>query len=205
MHSEPQYKHKHRGTLLVIGSATCVHADLADARASRPHAAVMAINEAVKVTCPNFITSLHCEKMDQFVASSIHEYGRTIWSTHSGNVTARGQERGDCTAVDYWWPTMKHCGGTSAWAGAMIGAAMGFEEIVLCGCPMNGGDGYFNAGETTPSTPSDPRFGEKPPHSSLIASTHDHIRKHSGTPEAALVRSMSGFTREILGVPAWQQ
>lgn len=203
MHSEPTYPHKHHGTLLIIGSAPCVYDDLAAARAERPHAIVMAINEAVKVTCPNFIASLHCEKMAAFNALAVKEFGNKIWSTHSGNVTARGDERGNFDAVDYWWPTMKHCGGTSAWAGAMIGAALGFKEIIMCGCPMNGGDGYFNAGSTAPSTPSDPRFGEKPPHSSLIAAAHDHIRKHAKTPEAAMVRSMSGFTRDTLGGPSW--
>ena len=205
MHSEPTYSHKHHGTLLVIGSAPCVREDLVDAVMHRPGAAIMAVNEAVKVARPNFITSLHCEKMDVFDALAQQQWGGKIWSTHSGNVTARGQERHHFATVDYWWPTMKHCGGTSAWAAAMIGAAMGFEEIILCGCPMNGGDGYFNDGETAKGTPSDPRFGYKPAHCSLIQSAHDHIQKHKDTPEAALVSSMSGFTSEILGTPSWQQ
>ena len=203
MHSEPAYQHKHKGTLLVLGSAPCVREDLSDARYARPNSAIMAVNEAVKITRPNFIASLHCEKMAIFDAMARQMWGNKIWSTHSGNVTARGTERNDYKTVEYWWLTMKHCGGTSAWAAAMIGAAMGFEEIVLCGCPMNGGDGYFNAGDTARSTPSDPRFGEKLPHSSLIKSAQDHIQKHKGTPEAALVSSMSGFTRDALGTPAW--
>lgn len=162
----------------------------------------MAINEAAGALDVNHVATMHAEKMEHFAKLQIN----------------RGRNRGDflCHCVDRieanmrfeQYPQIDHfwngcsSSATSAFAGVMMGLAMGFNEIVLCGCPMNGGDGYFNQDETDRGSPANPRFGFTDPDKGLIKSWKETVGLYAEE-FGDRVFSMSGFTKQALGGPSW--
>lgn len=107
--------------------------------------------------------------------------------------------------VDYVWPDA-NTSGTSGVAAIMIAEAMGFDEIILCGMPLEP-TGYFNEGQTVRHSKTQPRFG--------YLKNSDTLRKYhqNGFHKAlddiprikAITRSMGGYTKQVLGGPVWQQ
>lgn len=79
---------------------------------------------------------------------------------------------------------------------------LGYDELVLCGAPMNGGDGYYNDKETDPGNPASPRFGYMAAERGLVKSYKETLALYAKA-EGDNVFSMSGYTREILGGPSW--
>ena len=119
-------------TLLVVGTAPCVMDDLTTARALRTNRIVMAVNFASGLIPADMIFSFHAELMDTFRALQA-KFGPRF-TTHSD--TARGIKRA-YPAVDYFWNGL-HVGATSGIGAAHVGLLMGFREVILCGCPLNG-------------------------------------------------------------------
>jgi len=89
---------------------------------------------------------------------------------------------------DYWWPALQDGGGTSAMMAYKIALAMGFDEVILCGCPLQSGPyadgsaGWTDKGESN------------------VAAYYDPWIKVSEQIQG-IVFSMSGFTKELLGEP----
>ncbi len=178
-------------TLLVVGSAPCLTADLNVAKGLRPSHKIMAINDAARWIKADFVFSYHADKIPEFAAGQ-REF-HSDFTTHSD---ARKLERSrDC--AQYFWHGLHH-GATSAVAGAHAGMYMGFPEAILCGCPMTGGDGY--AGPTSPHTSANPRFGFMLPHKGLIRSNQTALKRFA-TIGKGRVFSLSGFSRQVLGPP----
>ena len=192
----PPYPRRHKGTLLIVGSAPNLMDDLAAASHYRPSAHVMAINEAAGVVKAHFIASQHPDVMLRFAGLQEAKFGRHGFTTHSGFDT-HGQDPRQYPAVNYWWPRIQ-CGATSAWAGVRIARMMGFDEVILCGCPMNGGDGYFMP--TLAGSTAQPRFGFLGPEKSLVKSFKENLAAYARS-EGDGVYSMSGYTGEVLGLP----
>lgn len=189
----PAYPYRHAGTLLILGSAPCALEDFEAALELYPDAAIMAINEAAGLLPVNFIASLHAEKMERFRKLQEDKFGTGHFTTHGAAPDVY------FPSVDYYWHGA-HCGATSAWAGVRIAKMMGFELLVLCGCPMNGGDGYIMP--TWKTTPQDPRFGfESPVLHPVMASYKAALAGYVKAGEGAGVLSMSGYSRQLLGVP----
>ena len=91
----------------------------------------------------------------------------------------KGDHRGQWTDrhADHW-------GGTSGMFGARVALAIGAAEVVLAGVPMEKGPHYFGGAEWEP--------------------TEFYLRdweRHKTKLER--VRSLSGWTRELLGAPEW--
>lgn len=178
-------------TLFVVGSAPCLTADLNIAKGLRPYHYIMAINDAARWIPADFVFSYHAEKMPEFAAGQRRFH--KDFTTHSD---ARKQSR--CRdLVEYFWHDLQ-LGATSAVAGAHAGLHMGFQEVILCGCPMNGGDGY--AGPTAPNTTAEPRFGFTQPGRRLIQSNQTGLRRFA-TIGKDRVFSLSGFSEQVLGRP----
>lgn len=178
-------------TLLVVGSAPCLTADLDVAKGLRPSHLIMAINDAARWIPADMVFSYHASRIPEFAAGQ--RKFNTEFTTHGD---ARKIHRNhDC--ADYFWHDLHH-GATSAVAGAHAGLYMGFQEVILCGCPMNGGDGY--AGPTAPNTAADPRFGFKMPGTGLIQRNQTGLKRFA-TIAKDRVFSLSGFSQQILGAP----
>jgi len=193
------YGRKHNGTLYVVGSAPCALDDLAEARRlGRIHGwrgKVMAINEAAALVRADFIASLHPEHMARFRKLQQQMFPDSRFTTHAAAPDAYAE------AVDFYWRDA-HSGATSAFCGVKIGQMMGFTRIILCGCPMTGGDGY--AVNTRPSKDA-PRFGFCNPVSSVVRSHRHALDDEAKTSWAKGVYSMSGYSREVLGAPEEMQ
>jgi hypothetical protein len=83
--------------------------------------------------------------------------------------------------ADKWW-------GSSAIFGTLCCIAMGYDRVVLAGCPLDDqGHWYGLPGEEE----------------GLIWHDHDFEvwRQFAKQPEGQMVRSFSGFTKDVLGVP----
>lgn len=183
-----------RSTLLIAGSAPCLYDDLEKAKKLRPNHYVMAINDAARWVPCDLIFSIHPEKMASWSADQ--RIFNSKFTTHSA--LEFEVQRVKYPAVDYWWLGVISSA-TSAWSGALLAYSMGFPEIILCGCPMNGGDGY--AGDTEKGSPSNPRFGYKSPESGLIKSFKDSVALNAQKAITMHVFSMSGYTQEKFGAP----
>jgi len=75
--------------------------------------------------------------------------------------------------------------GSSAYFGALIGLAMGYENIVLAGCPMDSKGHWYNPDETW-----GPRW---------TMETYQVWFEFAATPESKRVKSLSGYTKQLLG------
>lgn len=193
-----EYRKRHKGPALILGSAPCLAADLKAAEKILPVAAVFCVNEATTIRKPDFLVSLHYEKMHEFDRRARAHWPDGTWSRHAAVVTERGCSPDKIPAVDYWWPTMWRPAATSAWFAAEIAEAMGFSKILFCGAPMNGGDGYYHT-----ETDDAERFGVIKPAGAYVKSVHETIRMLKAEELVPSLRSMSGFTRDVFGAPDW--
>lgn len=154
---------------------------------------VLVVNEAGSVVRGNHLVTQHPEKASWFRQRSL-DPAITIH-------TAKSRERANQSDIDVFWPDCMTLA-TSGGSAIAIALEMGFRGILLCGIPMNGGDGYFQG---SAMQQDEPRFGMESPDSEYIL---DYRRKlvefTRRQPEALrIVRSMSGFTRELFGAPDW--
>lgn len=185
------YIDKYSGTVLICGSAPSLFDEYKLATRKRPEAKVMAINDASQAVWGDFLVSLHPENMERFRKKSLNPL----------IITMSGQRMEATHAVQVWWPNA-NSGATSAYSGVQIARQMGFDEIILVGCPMSGGDGYFDdRGDGHKSMMTGVRFGNAAPDHATVKSHQSDLKKRAETEDVSMVRSMSGFTAEIFGQP----
>ncbi len=156
----------------------------------------MAVNEAASGVWADFLVSYHAEKFGEFKSISLNP----DIQTH----TSRSR-REDDKHVDYYWEEI-WIGATSAGDAIQIAKKMGFSEIIMVGCPMNGGDGYFNK---TGGGGICPRFGFP---KTLFGESGDMIQNHKNKlltlrskVDLSMVKSMSGYSSEVFGKPEWSE
>ena len=179
------------GTVVICGSAPSLLDEYEKVMDNRPDAKVMAINEAVSGVWADYLISYHAEKFDYFKGISLNP--------NITSHTAKGyREELEEAQIDYRWEGIK-LGATSAGDAIQIAKQMGFTEIILVGCPMNGGDGYFN--NTSLQSDGCPRFGAP-----LADSNRDMVTNHKKglmdlkqSSDFNMVWSMSGYSAEVFG------
>uniref|UniRef100_A0A6M3MAM2 Uncharacterized protein n=1 Tax=viral metagenome TaxID=1070528 RepID=A0A6M3MAM2_9ZZZZ len=118
------------------------------------------------------VTSYH-QEFEQFKARRSKAGGNLDYKTHSHKPPA-----------DYIWPLVARSplSGSSAFLGCQAAIGLGYEKIVLCGCPMQGKN-FINKKAT------------------------DYDKFQKGWVKFApqmfgdKVKSMSGFTRDLMGFP----
>lgn len=185
---------KYSGPVLVCGSAPCLFRDMDKALRARPDATIIAINDVAGYINAEFVTSIHCEKMQEFRAKSINKKIKTL----SGGIYNAACD------VDHWFSSC-NSGGTSAGSALKIARKMGFDEIILCGCPMNGGDGYFYRRAKPTQFLMQKRFGDASPRSSSVVAHQMNLRYEMEGNGYNMVKSMSGFTAELFGKPDFME
>jgi hypothetical protein len=178
---------------LICGSAPCLLEDFEIAAAMVPNAAVLVVNEAGSVVRGTHLITQHPEKASWFRQRSLNP----AITIH----TAKSRERASQPEIDVYWPdcvTLATSGGSAI----AIALKMGFQGNLLCGTPMNGGDGYFQG---SAMKQDEPRFGMESPNSEYIQGYRQKLVEFTKKQPRALrvVRSMSGFTRELFGAPDW--
>ena len=178
------YPSQHEGAVLICGSAWNLHEDLAQARKTLGDVPVIAVNGASREVKAIALYSCHphrfIEKGSEWIRHQRRLFGEGF-TVHSSNKP----KHGDLSYVQYWWHIPG--GGGSAWGARKIAKLMGFDTVVLCGCPLLPGNytGHRPGMIMNKSEITDQYAAE-------IASDTDW---HKGA------YSMSGRTRGILGCP----
>lgn len=195
--------------LLVVGSAPCALADLAAARKLYPDAEVMTVNGAcTMVRDAEHMLAGHSVKAEEFVAARKAAFPDAPLPRVHANVIEKHRRlyAQQFPSVTDWWGADKSSGATSAGKAALIGIAMGFYPVVLCGCPMDG-SGYDKSEAKVRHDPSCARVGDPTKQDRrIIKSYHEKMVALARTDFKDRVFSMSGFTRTHLGAPpeSWQ-
>ncbi|HEX6007549.1 MAG TPA: hypothetical protein VFY80_06275 [Burkholderiales bacterium] len=168
---------------------------MAGAKLLRPDAHLMLINEAWGAFehAHHFLAG-HGEKVHEFLAYRTRQFPNAPPPT-SLHASRRGGT--DPAGVTHIWENVS-TGGTSAWKAVRIGKAMGYEELILCGCPIND-SGYFFGKQRTGITVACDRIGDGEGRMYHNYRTTFAVRAKG---EGQGVFSMSGYSRELLGAPA---
>lgn len=194
--SSPRYPKKERGVCLVVGTHPCVSIDVDAALMKYPTAKICAVNEATALLPAAHLATCHGEKAEQFLQA--HD---EVWDDDRYPVpTLHIRDTGEAAAVKipaFRWDI--NYGGGSAIFAAGVMVDIGFDLVILCGCPIDGGGGY--ALKTNAGTPHDPRLGFMHGGHSMVEAWQHSIRslKENNPDIAGKIRSMSGFTRETFG------
>jgi len=186
--------------LLAVGSAPCLFDDVQAALELYPDASLMLINGA----CTAFrhaehVLSGHTNKSRLFKEERAKAFpDHPPYRMHATlSYPAQRQENPDITD---WWGQDKVTGATSAGKAARIGLALGYDRVILCGCPLDADAGYWNGEAKVPhdcerfDTPNNPRR--------VITRYRDKMAVLAKQePFKSQVFSMSGYSRSVLGGP----
>ena len=157
--------------LIITGSAPCVLEDLARAKELATSYDLLAVGlDAVdKYAEPiKYVSTYHPKEIAE-IAERRAGYGNTDYL-----VISHQEKPGvDICIKDWWIPS-----GSSSLLGVQAAQRLGYDKIILCGCPLTG----KNKDE------------------------QDYKNFHSGWQKrlkeiSACVRSLSGWTRDLLGAP----
>lgn len=190
--------------LIVAGSAACVFDDFKRAAHLSPTASVMLVNGACQLFWfADHILAGHTNKANQYVAARNRRFPdappyrvHANWREHGEHPRARFP-----VVTDWWGPEMSS-GATSAGKAALIGLAMGFDRVILAGCPMDG-SGYA-PGETDGiiAEPSCARIGDpKKQRATTVRRYKETMAQLAETTFKGRVFSLSGLTKQLLGEP----
>lgn len=184
--SPPRCAGNFSGRAVVMGCGRCVWDDLAQVDLGRH--SVIAINNMIlhhKGRVHHGV-SMHPEEPNLWRAL------RPYYQGEPSHVTTHGYRKhgkiglSECDVV---WGTIEGAGGgTSGILAVMVGLALGYDEIVLAGVPLDG-DGHFY----------------DPPALKLNTFNSDFVKMEwvntSNNYFQGRVKSLSGWTRELLGAP----
>jgi len=158
---------------IVAGNAACLHDDLKKA-GDYP---IIAVNGAAREVKAIALFSQHPER---FISLRwIH------WQKKFGHeFTVNSVGSGDLPYIDHWWDIP--LGGGSAWLARKFAVSIGFDRIILCGCPMEPGPyvGNHNLGGF---------MHRKEVVDDLFQQIKSDTQWHEGC------TSMSGATKRLLG------
>lgn len=181
------------GKLLVVGSGRCVWDDLKGFPIRRYD--VMALNDMI-MHFPGPLDHVYSDdrkRLPKWIAARRPRYVM-LEDTFIGHTVRRCA---DPSIV--CWPFVQH--GTSAQNAAFVGLLLGYEQIVLAGCPLDDSGHYFD-----PPFPLDTPWTEVG--SNFTETIPDNNRGHPilwfksyHYAFDGRVKSLSGRTRELLGAP----
>jgi len=185
--SIPEYKERHAGPCIVLGSAWCVDSDLKKALGLRPGAFLIGVNRTVGHYKCGMMVAIDRKKAQAWKQSHLDRFGPV--ELHGGREGAYGAIEA-YPWYDHFWPELQEGGGTSCLLAARIALEVGFNEVILCGAPLSCGP-YLD-GEDDWSRRNDIQLrAYRNPWRKLM---------HKGLLYGK-VYSMSGWTRDLLGEP----
>ena len=217
-------------TIIVVGSAKCLHDDVKRALELRPFGSLFLVNGAcTAIENAEHVLAGHEEKSEAFAEARREKFPNSVWRLHACTFPHRlDLMRKMCPSVTDWHNHEMGVAATSASKAAKIAlTALGADEVILAGCPLNGG-GYFEGEAVVHHESGCQRVGSDdatPPRGRVITPHHNgEYTTAPGTPmlvqETKIIRlyrarlkelaqgefkgkvfSMSGFTKEQLGEP----
>ncbi len=225
--------------MLVVGSAPCLYDDVERALKMRPFAEKIAINGAcAALEDIGHMLCGHEEKTDQFVRARLNAFpGKPLPRVHATYFRLTGTKTTEVRLAEAkqryprvtdWWQADVSMGAGSAGKAIGIARAMGFAEVILCGCPMDGsgyfpgegdgwtgragsggisqgmnclriGDGGLARGYPKPGTGG--REWMLVQDTKMVRGYRDHFARLAKDVFSTGVYSMSGFTKQCVGEP----
>ena len=186
--SSPPFSLRVSGPCVVAGNAWCLHEDLASAREIYGDIPVIAVNGAAREVKAFALYSGHPDRFVMRGHEWIRHQHRLFGEDFSVHSASRDPKRKELYPwVDYWWAGTRVARGTSAWAARKLAHFMGFDLVVLCGCPLEPGNYTKN------------RPGQLMTRPALIQKYVRIIESDREWHQGCL--SMSGMTARILGSP----
>lgn len=190
------------GTLIVVGSAPCLFEDVENALLLRPLAALMLVNGAcTAIESADHVLSGHTDKAEMFAAGRRKTFpAAPPWRLHATIDTRHVAEAKLLYPSVTDWHDKDICtGATSIAKAAKLGFKLGFEEVILAGAPMDG-SGY---------SPSECKVGHNckrvgdsaAQNHRVIQGYRLKLKKLADGEFKNKVFSMSGYTRDCLGLP----
>lgn len=186
--------------LLAVGSAPCLFDDVYEARKLYPDADKMLINGAwTAFSNAEHLLAGHTNKTGLFMAARLEKFPNAPTSRVHATLSYPAQKQENPLVTD-WHGQDKATGATSAGKAARIGLALGYDRVILCGCPLDSSAGYWE-GEAKVKhdcarfdTPNNPR--------KVITRYRDKMALLAKQePFKSQVFSMSGYSRQVLGAP----
>ena len=179
--ASPSYPFEHSGPCIVAGNAWCLHNDLEQARRVYPDIPIIAVNGAAREVKAIALFSYHPER---FVERGFEWIRRQ--RLFGQDFTVHGSRfMPDMPWVQYWHEEARG-GGSSAWGARKLAKLMGFDLVVLCGCPMTAGPYVGNHG-----------MGGTMTQESVVEKYQQEIINDTEWHKGAI--SLSGWTKEFLG------
>ena len=186
-HSEPYYPHVHSGTVLVAGSAWCTQDDVERALHLRPKVPIITVNRSAGHFKSILMVTIDRGKGLAWKQSHMDNFREPV-TLHAGRFGGKGKMA--YPWVDYFWPQYPS-GGTSVWLAAKIALGIGFEEVIVCGAPLECGP-YLD-GDNDPKEGWTTRTPVQLESYRKVWRYDKFMHPH--------VRSMSGWTMDLLGYP----
>lgn len=157
------------------------------------------------------VLSGHTDKAEAFALARRKKFPNAPpWRLHA--TTSEKQKSGhqvSLPSVTDWWGKSYETGATSIGKGAALGLdALKFDEIVICGAPMDG-SGYFPGEAVVPQgrivRVGDPKqntgYGDRKTDPHRVIQNYRRRYKEFADKHRGKVFSMSGYTRECSGEP----
>jgi hypothetical protein len=176
-----------RKLLIVLGGASCVWKDYQEAQffCENQHVSLLAINDMIvhSLKDVDYAVTLHPEKVETWLKE---RESRNL--NKPAKVFSFREYYGFVSDIcDYRWDGVDgaYNSGSSGLFSIKVGFELGYERVILCGVPMEQQFGHF--------------FDEKAWEQAEVYRQAWLVNKEKLIDK---VRSMSGWTREILGYPS---
>lgn len=198
--------------LLVVGSAPCLFEDVRAAAKLFPgiHDIMLVNGACAAIEDADHVLAGHTAKAEQFARARREAFPFAMpWRLHAASTPGQfkrttPKERLYPSVTDWWGPEYRS-GATSVGKAVLIGLAMFYEPIVICGAPMDG-SGYFpgesQTGAKIEHEKACQRIGDENMQKRRTIIRYRETFKHlADTQWKGRVFSMSGFTKQCLGAP----
>lgn len=144
----------------------------------------------------------HTDKAEEFVTARKKAFPTSPVPEVLASWARPGREpRARYPSVQRWFGAAMSSGATSAGKAALMGLDMGYELVILVGCPMDG-SGYSLLEGRVSQQAHCQRVGDPSMQNRrTIARYRAKMKQLAETTFKGKVFSMSGYTKEVLGYP----
>lgn len=190
---------------IVVGSAPCLYDDLEKALELYPFAFVIAVNGAcVALENIDAFVAGHTAKAEHFAQARRNAYPEKPVEVWANWTRKEGPPpRLTYPSVTRWFGAGVSSGATSAGKATRMALSLGYEPVIICGCPLDN-SGYFEGeSQKGKAIGHDCRRVGDPDQNvhRTILNYRDKFAKLAKGEFKGKVFSMSGLTRKLLGAP----
>lgn len=188
----PAYPYWHSGPCVVCGFAETLRYDLGRVYRARGSLPTISVNGAMSVVKSFAVYSFHFEpgKLNKWAKRQREKFGENFTVHAPGKADWLYHNQKNYPWVDHWWHETSSRG-SSGWCAVRLAKLMGFDEVILCGMPL----------DARPYANKKPAWWFQNPGTDAVEVFQKAVKED--TAYHAGVSSMSGWTRSVFGEPEW--